>query len=228
MNRLLMTSTLAAGLLVAMTSFANSTSTSAATGLCKDGTTTSALTKKGACRGHQGVKEWYAAGAASTASAPAASKASAVASSANAASSAAGATGLCKDGTTTSAATKKGACRGHQGVKEWYTTNFASTAATPAAPMAPPPPAAAPIAASAAPTAPTAAPAAAAAKSAYAPPATAAPGGGTGQVWVNKSTKVYHCPGDRWYGKTKDGAYMSEADAKAQGNHADHGKACTQ
>ena len=37
------------------------------------------------------------------------------------------------------------------------------------------------------------------------------------QVWVNTATGVYHYPGTRWYGHTKQGKFMSEADARAQG-----------
>ena len=139
----------------------------------------------------------------------------------------AGSTGMCNDGTYYMGAKKQGACRGHKGVKDWYGAAAAAPAApakaaTTAGSAAPPPPAPA-----AAPPAPAPAPAAATAmKPRFTPPANPAPGGGAGMVWVNETTKVYHCQGDRYYGKTKHGSYMTEADAKAKSYRPDHGKAC--
>jgi len=50
--------------------------------------------------------------------------------------------------------------------------------------------------------------------------ATAAPGGGHGLVWVNTETHIYHKEGSRFYGTTKKGKYMSEADALKEGDRA--------
>jgi len=138
----------------------------------------------------------------------------------------AGSTGLCKDGTYSTAASKQGACRGHQGVKEWYAAAPAAAAAAPAA-AAPGPKAVQPAPATAPMTASAPAPAAKSSPSAKAAAMPQAAGGGPGLVWVNTSSNVYHCYGTDYYGKTKAGAYMSEADAKAKGAHPDHGKACT-
>ena len=127
----------------------------------------------------------------------------------------AGSTGVCRDGTYTTAPTKKGACRGHKGVKTWLAAD--------AAPAAAPAPKAAP-----APAAPAAAPAPAKSSAMHATTQMAqAPGGGAGMVWVNSASNVYHCPGSKYYGKTKAGSYMTEAEAKAKGAHADHNHPCT-
>jgi hypothetical protein len=50
--------------------------------------------------------------------------------------------------------------------------------------------------------------------------ATPAPGGGHGLVWVNTETHVYHKEGSRFYGATKKGKYVSEADAIKEGDRA--------
>ena len=130
-----------------------------------------------------------------------------------------GSTGLCKDGSYTSHETKKGACAGHKGVKDWFAAAATATAPAKATPASASAPATATAPAKTAP---------AATKAATATAATApAAGGGPGQVWVNSSSKVYHCSGTKYYGKTKQGEYMTEAAAKTAGNHADHGKACS-
>lgn len=149
-------------------------------------------------------------------------------------------TATCKDGTAFSGTSRSGACRGHGGVQAWDSaapgaaatpgqttpTPTAKPAAAPTSPAAGAP--AAPAAAPAAPAPTTATPATPKpAKSATQPAATPAPGGGPGTVWVSAGSKAYHCPGTKWYGTTKKGSYMTEAEAKAKGLHPDHGKACS-
>jgi hypothetical protein len=136
----------------------------------------------------------------------------------------AGSTAQCNDGTYFSGAAKSGACSGHKGVKKWW---------GPAAPAK----SAAPAAASTKPASPAPAPAAAPAKPApAATPAAAKPststmaaaaGGAPNLVWLNTGSNVYHCYGSTYYGKTKAGAYMSEADAKAKGGKPNGGKPCS-
>jgi DNA uptake protein ComE-like DNA-binding protein len=58
-----------------------------------------------------------------------------------------------------------------------------------------------------------------------APPAStlAAPAGtpsAPGMVWANPDSKLYYFPGERWYGKTRHGKYLTEADAIKAGYRA--------
>jgi hypothetical protein len=82
-------------------------------------------------------------------------------------------------------------------------------AATGAA-AAPPAPKPAPAAPAAAPAASTTARTPAAPTAAQQPPV-------KGMVWVNLSTKVFHREGDRYYGNTKNGKFMTETDAVKAG-----------
>ena len=135
----------------------------------------------------------------------------------------------CKDGTT-SPHGGRGACSGHGGIDKTATAAAGGNAST----------ATSSAVGSTAPSAATApaAPAPASPSSTH-PPSTQttgptgttttapAPGGGPGMVWVNTASKVYHCPSDRYYGKTKQGEYMTEAEAKTKGNRPDHNKPCS-
>ncbi len=136
----------------------------------------------------------------------------------------ANATGQCKDGTYWTGTSRSGACRGHKGIQTWYAGASHNPTATPAKPS--PVGASTPGSEGGTPgSTPKIAP-----RPTRTPPqpqANAAAGGGPGLVWVNTSTKVYHCYGDRYYGKTKDGKYMSEPDAKALGAKGARGQSCS-
>ena len=98
---------------------------------------------------------------------------------------------VCKDGSSMSAASSKGACSGRKGIDQ------EATAKAQAAPDK--------------------------GKDAKA----VAPVGGADKVCVNEETKVYHCPVSRYYGTTKSGKYMTEAEAKAAGMKAAKNKSCS-
>lgn len=216
-----------------------------ATAQCKDGTYSTSTTHKGACKGHQGVQTWLDKSDAATSSSKATStksssktdssssskttstKAASAKSTAATSDSGSGTPiAKCKDGTTFNGTSHRGACKGHKGVDTWLDTpaagGAAATPTTSTAAKAPPP--AAPA------SAPSMAPSSTPAKTASPPTPSsdikAQPGGGPGKVWVNSGTKVYHCQDDQWYGKTKEGSYMTEAQAKAGGNRAARGKDC--
>lgn len=207
------------------------------TGECKDGTYTTSAQKEGACSSHGGVKKWLAkedkAEKSTKAEKAKAEKAAdsaprvdrpSVAGATNV-TKPSDATGECKDGTFTNSTSKSGACSGHKGVKNWYGKDAMSPSA-----------AGSKSAGSTTASGATMSPPASTSKevtrtsqsaSTAASQKTAAAGGGAGQVWVNTDSKVYHCQKDALYGKTKQGEYMSESQAKASGARAARGKECS-
>jgi len=133
---------------------------------------------------------------------------------------------ICKDGTTWTGKPGRGACRGHHGVDKARTRaaeGAASDHANTEGATSGTPGAAAGSTAAGSPAA-TEPPSRGERERTTSSPAA---GGGAGQVWVNTTSKVYHCPGTRWYGKTKHGKYMSESEARSEGDRPDHGKSCS-
>lgn len=57
---------------------------------------------------------------------------------------------------------------------------------------------------------------------------TATPGQGNAdtKVWVNTNSGVYHCPGSKWYGTTKQGKYMPQKQAQEAGHRPAYGSPC--
>ena len=157
----------------------------------------------------------------------------------------AGTTAICKDGSYFFGQSKSDACKTHGGVSAWYEVPDAgakgASSDSARAPSSPNPAAAArSIAegASAPPsksTGPSRASVLAANASAQAvrPPGNVAadqdpaPGGGAGLVWASDGSKVYRCEGDKLYGRTVSGKYMSEPDARSKGLQSQTGKACS-
>jgi hypothetical protein len=46
------------------------------------------------------------------------------------------------------------------------------------------------------------------------------------KVWVNTNSGVYHCPGTRWYGNTKQGKYMTQGLSQDAIYRPAYGKVC--
>ena len=220
MRTLLVSVAFGLGALLGQSVYAADAPAAAHTALCKDGTYFDGTSHKGACHGHQGVKEWLDGTAPKSDTTTKSDTTAAT-------------TAPASDDKSTKKSKKK---------KDTDTATAAApatpaTAAKPAvaatAASATPAPAAKPAAAT--PAAPAAAAttgaAAASTSTAHKTPTPASqitqkPGGGAGLVWVNSDSKVYHCPGDEWYGKTKEGSYMSVAAAEKAGAHPSHGTAC--
>lgn len=136
-----------------------------------------------------------------------------------------GATAQCKDGTWSSEPNRDAACSSHDGVRTWYGASDSPTK-TPAPAMMPPqtfpkstpqtmPNAQTPTTGTQTGSRPTL-PGGLSRKS----------GASAAHVWVDRSARTYVCEGERGYGTSSGGAYMSESDAVSNGNQPANGATC--
>jgi hypothetical protein len=51
-------------------------------------------------------------------------------------------------------------------------------------------------------------------------------GASSTKVWVNTRSGVYHCPASECYGRTKEGEYMTQAEAQKNGYRPVGGRSC--
>jgi hypothetical protein len=137
-----------------------------------------------------------------------------------------GATAQCKDGTWSSERNRDAACSGHDGIRTWYGPSDSPTN-TPAPATMPPqtfpkstpqqmPNAQTPTTGTQTGSRPTL-PGGMSRKS----------GGGAGKVWVDRSSRTYVCEGERGYGSSSGGSYMSESEAVSAGNQPANGARCS-
>jgi hypothetical protein len=117
------------------------------------------------------------------------------------------ATGQCQDRTYTYAASRAGACSTHGGLATWWGLRRLVRGELLPGPNASAPPRTA----------------------LERPEATgksAAPFTRADSVWINTRSRVYHCPGTRWFGQTAQGRYATERDALESGARPAYGRRC--
>jgi hypothetical protein len=186
---------------------AQASASSAATGQCNDGTYTQASTQAEACRQHGGLQRWFVSPAAE--SAPKEAAVAALMPDRTPAPGAGPASGRAS-AATSPGSTDRGSASA-PGSTSGSATGPSPNPATEASSSSPAPA----LPASSSPDA------AASASAAYQNPVDRSP-----LVWVNTGTKVYHCPGSEWYGKTAKGTYMSETNATLMGARPAHDTPC--
>jgi hypothetical protein len=121
------------------------------------------------------------------------------------------ATARCQDATYSYSASRQGTCSGHGGVSQWLATD-AATAKCNDGPL----------------SASTSRRGTCSKHGGVARWLTSANAAAAdARVWVNTSSGVYHCPGSRYYGGTKQGQYMTETEARATGYRPAYNRSCS-